>query len=54
MKKTDYSEIESFMSDKAARLEKDVNYSGAVRSAEIRERIAEIKSNQHFYLPLSI
>ena len=38
MKKTDYSEIESFMSDKAARLEKDVNYSGAVRSAEIRER----------------
>ena len=46
MKKTGYSEIESFMSDKAARLEKDVNYSGAVRSAEIREKTRNNGTNE--------
>ena len=34
MKKNDYGEIEQLLSAKAPRLERDVNYSGAVRSAE--------------------
>lgn len=51
MKKTSYSEIESFMSDKAARLEKDVNYSGAVRSAEIREKTRNNGTNERAHSP---
>ena len=34
MKKNDYSDIEKYLSDKAPRLERDINYSGAVRAAE--------------------
>lgn len=34
MKKNNYNDIEEYLSDKAPRLERDINYSGAVRASE--------------------
>ena len=41
MKKSDYKDIEEILSNKAARLEKRVGYSGAVRSADLDGAVNE-------------